>query len=133
VISGGELSRLSLATHLSLAHQTAAPTLIFDEVDTGVSGAVAEKIGKLLRKLGQAYQVFCVTHQAQVAAFGHQHLLVEKYFIEKTTHTRLRLLASEQQTQEIARLLGGEKITQKTLAHAQEILEVVAKTPLLAT
>lgn len=125
VISGGELSRLSLAAHLALAHQTNIPTLIFDEVDTGLSGATAEKIGKLLRKLGDSYQVFCVTHQAQVAACGHHHLLVEKYFIEKSTHTRLRLLSGKDKTREIARMLGGEKITQKTLAHAREMLEVI--------
>lgn len=123
VISGGELSRLSLAAHLALAHQTNIPTLIFDEVDTGLSGATAEKIGKLLRKLGDSYQVFCVTHQAQVAACGHHHLLVEKYFIDKSTHTRLRLLNGKDKTREIARMLGGEKITQKTLDHAREMLE----------
>lgn len=122
VISGGELSRLSLAAHLALAHKTTIPTLVFDEVDTGLSGATAEKIGKLLRKLGDAYQVFCVTHQPQVAACGHHHLLVEKYFVEKSTYTRLRLLDTQERTQEIARMLGGEKITQKTLEHAQEIL-----------
>lgn len=121
-ISGGELSRLSLAAHLALASRTNIPTLIFDEVDTGLSGATAEKIGKLLRKLGQTYQVFCITHQAQVAALGHHHVLVEKYFIDQTTHTRLRLLNPKDKTQEIARMLGGEKITQKTLAHAREML-----------
>lgn len=123
VISGGELSRLSLAAHLALAHQTTIPTLVFDEVDTGLSGATAEKIGKLLRKLGDSYQVFCVTHQAQVAALGHHHLLVEKYFVEKSTHTRLRLLNAEEKTREIARMLGGEKITQKTYEHAEELLQ----------
>jgi DNA repair protein RecN (Recombination protein N) len=122
VVSGGELSRLSLAVHLALAHQTSTPTLIFDEVDTGVGGATAEKIGKLLRQLGETYQVFCVTHLPQVAAMGHHHLLVEKYFIEKKTHTRLRLLDTGDKTNEIARMLGGEKITQKTLEHAEEML-----------
>ena len=122
VISGGELSRLSLAIHLALTHQASIPTLIFDEVDTGVGGATAEKIGKLLRKLGDSYQVICITHQAQVAACGHYHLLVEKYFIEKSTHTRLRFLNLGERTDEIARMLGGEKITQKTLDHAKEIL-----------
>ncbi len=122
VISGGELSRLSLAAHLALAHRMHIPTLVFDEVDTGLSGATAEKIGKLLRKLGESYQVFCVTHQPQVAACGHHHVLVEKYFLEQRTHTRLRLLSQEERTREIARMLGGEKITQKTLEHAQEIL-----------
>lgn len=125
VISGGELSRLSLACHLALANRTSIPTLVFDEVDTGLSGATAEKIGKLLQKLGDSYQVFCVTHQAQVAACGHHHLLVEKYFEAKTTHTRLRLLNESEKTREIARMLGGEKITQKTLDHAKEILEMV--------
>ena len=123
VISGGELSRLSLAAHLALANRTTIPTLIFDEVDTGLSGATAEKIGKLLRKLGDSYQVFCVTHQPQVAACGHNHLLVEKRFIDKTTHTHLRLLDDKEKTQEIARMLGGEKITEKTLEHAREILQ----------
>lgn len=122
VISGGELSRLSLAAHLALANKTSIPTLVFDEVDTGLSGATAEKIGRLLKKLGETYQVFCVTHQAQVAACGHHHLLVEKCFIEKSTYTRLRLLNNEEKTSEIARMLGGEKITQKTLEHAQEML-----------
>jgi DNA repair protein RecN (Recombination protein N) len=122
VVSGGELSRLSLAAHLALAHVTSTPTLIFDEVDTGVGGATAEKIGKLLRELGEAYQVFCVTHSPQVAACGHHHLLVEKYFIAKTTHTRLRYLDKQEKSAEIARMLGGEKITAKTLAHAEELL-----------
>lgn len=121
-ISGGELSRLSLALHLALAHRTTIPTLIFDEVDTGLSGATAEKIGKLLRKLGESYQVFCITHQAQVAALGHHHVLVEKRVIDKTTHTRLRSLNQAERAQELARMLGGEKITEKTLAHAEELL-----------
>lgn len=124
VISGGELSRLSLAAHLALANRTSIPTLVFDEVDTGLSGATAEKIGRLLRQLGTSYQVFCVTHQAQVAACGHNHLFVEKYFIEKSTHTRLRLLTANEKTREIARMLGGEKITEKTLEHAKEILQM---------
>lgn len=122
-ISGGELSRLSLAAHLALAHVTSTPTLIFDEVDTGVGGATAEKIGKLLRELGESYQVFCVTHQAQVAVCGHQHLFVEKSFIDNTTHTQLCFLNAADKASEIARMLSGEKITEKTLAHAQEMLE----------
>lgn len=122
VISGGELSRLSLAVHLAVANRSSIPTLIFDEVDTGVSGAAAEKIGKLLKKLGETYQVFCITHQPQVAGYGHHHLLVEKYFQEKTTYTRLRFLDLAEKTKEIARMLGGETITQATLRHAMEIV-----------
>jgi DNA repair protein RecN (Recombination protein N) len=125
VVSGGELSRLSLAAHLALAHVCSTPTLIFDEVDTGVGGATAEKIGKLLRELGDAYQVFCVTHQPQVAACGHHHLLVEKQFIAESTHTRLRYLTADERRHEIARMLGGEKITDTTRAHAEEMLAAV--------
>jgi DNA repair protein RecN (Recombination protein N) len=122
VISGGELSRLSLALHLSLSNEMSVPTLIFDEVDSGLSGRTAEKIGKLLRQLGEHFQVFCITHQAQVAAASHHHLLVEKQVSNKVSRTRLRLLQLQEKTQEIARLLGGEKLTQKTLEHAAEIL-----------
>lgn len=122
IISGGELSRLSLAMHLALACKTHVPALVFDEVDAGLSGAAAEKIGRLLYKLGQTYQVFCVTHQAQVAACGHHHLLVEKYFENNVTHTHLRDLDAIGKTREIARMLGGEKITQLTLEHAKEML-----------
>ena len=125
IISGGELSRLSLAVHLALACKTNIPTLVFDEIDTGLSGATAVKIGKLLRELGDTYQVFCVTHQAQVAAYGHQHLLVEKSFEGKNTHTHLRLLNQKLKTREIARMMGGENLTEKTLAHAKEVLESV--------
>lgn len=125
VISGGELSRLSLAAHLALANRTSIPALVFDEVDTGLSGATAEKIGKLLRKLGDAYQVFCVTHQPQVAACGHNQLLVEKVFRDQITYTSLRLLKNDERTREIARMLGGEKITEKTLDHAKEVLQGV--------
>ncbi|OGT42183.1 MAG: DNA repair protein RecN [Gammaproteobacteria bacterium RIFCSPHIGHO2_12_FULL_37_34] len=123
IISGGELSRLSLAVHLALAHQSITPTLIFDEVDTGVGGATAEKIGKLLRQLGKTYQIFCITHLPQVAACGHHHLLVEKQVANQSTHTRLRLLESADKPKEIARMLAGEKITETTLKHAEEMLQ----------
>ncbi len=125
VISGGELSRLSLAVHLALADRISTPTLIFDEVDTGVGGATAEKIGKLLRTLGETYQIFCVTHQPQVAACGQHHILVEKTFVDNSTHTRLRFLTPQERKAEVARMLGGEKITDTTLKHAAEMLEVL--------
>lgn len=125
VVSGGELSRLSLAAHLALAHVSSTPTLIFDEVDTGVGGATAEKIGKLLRELGEAYQVFCVTHQPQVAACGHHHLFVEKHVVDNSTHTRLRYLTETERCNELARMLSGEKITETTRAHAKEMLLAV--------
>lgn len=122
VISGGELSRLSLAVHLALADRISTPTLIFDEVDTGVGGATAEKIGKLLRTLGETYQIFCVTHQPQVAACGQHHLLVEKTFVNNITHTHLRFLNPNERKAEVARMLGGETITDTTRAHAEEML-----------
>lgn len=125
VVSGGELSRLSLAVHLALADRISTPTLIFDEVDTGVGGATAEKIGKLLRKLGETYQLFCVTHHAQVAACGQFHILVEKKVEDGKTYTNLRLLNSKERQSELARMLGGEKITDTTLAHAGEMLEAM--------
>jgi DNA repair protein RecN (Recombination protein N) len=121
-ISGGELSRLSLAVHLALADRISTPTLIFDEVDTGVGGATAEKIGKLLRTLGETYQIFCVTHQPQVAACGQHHMLVEKTFVGNSTYTRLRFLNPQERKAEVARMLGGEKITDTTLKHAEEML-----------
>ena len=124
-ISGGELSRLSLALHLALAEKMTTPTLVFDEIDTGLSGAAAEKVGKLLRRLGDSYQVFCVTHQAPVAVWGHHHLLVEKQIHQQNTQTELRLLTEEEKMHEIARLLAGEKITPKTIAHAQEMLNLI--------
>lgn len=126
VISGGELSRLSLAVHLALADRISTPTLIFDEVDTGVGGATAEKIGKLLRTLGETYQIFCVTHQPQVAACGQHHLLVEKSFKHQVTHTHLRFLSGDERKAEVARMLGGEKITETTRAHAEEMLAAVS-------
>lgn len=122
VISGGELSRLSLAVHLALAKKTTVPTLIFDEIDTGLSGKTAEKIGKLLRQLGETYQVFCITHQPQVAALGKHQLLVEKYFKDNTTYTGLKLLDHDARKLEIARMLGGETITDAVLAHASMLV-----------
>ncbi len=126
VISGGELSRLSLAVHLALADRISTPTLIFDEVDTGVGGATAEKIGKLLRTLGETYQIFCVTHQPQVAACGQHHILVEKTFTGNSTHTHLRFLNAGERKAEVARMLGGETITDTTRAHAEEMLAAMS-------
>ena len=122
IISGGELSRLSLALHLALADQISIPTLIFDEVDTGLSGATAEKIGKLLKKLGHTYQVFCITHQAQIAACGDHHLLVEKTINQGITTTNLRLLQTQEKTLEIARMVAGETITSSSMQYAKAML-----------
>ncbi|HIO54326.1 MAG TPA: DNA repair protein RecN [Chromatiales bacterium] len=125
VASGGELSRIALAIHFITARQGQVPTLVFDEADVGVGGGVAETVGKLLRALGDARQVLCVTHLPQVAAQGHSHLHVSKKQTSKATHTDVDLLAEGQRVDELARMLGGIKITDKTLAHAREMLQEV--------
>ncbi|MER2526766.1 MAG: DNA repair protein RecN [Candidatus Competibacter denitrificans] len=126
VASGGELSRISLAIQVIAAHAARIPTLIFDEVDTGIGGGVAEVVGRQLRALGQGRQVLCVTHLPQVAAQAHQQLKVEKQTDGANTHTEVRWLAMEERVTEIARMLGGLELTANTLAHAQEMVEKAA-------
>lgn len=122
VASGGELSRISLAIQVVTAETCQTPSLIFDEVDVGIGGGTAERVGRLMRTLGTSHQVMCVTHQPQVAAQAHQHYLVSKISGDKATHTRIRELSSTQRAKELARMLGGVDITQQTLAHAKEML-----------
>ena len=122
VASGGELSRISLAIQVATAGYGEIPTLIFDEVDSGIGGAVAEIVGRLLRKLGEQRQVLCVTHLPQVAAQGHQQMLVSKTTDGQLTETRITALDHETREQEIARMLGGMKITEQTLSHAREMI-----------
>ncbi len=126
VASGGELSRIGLALQLASLDQHEVPTLIFDEVDTGIGGAVGETVGRLLRRLGDSYQVMCVTHLPQVAAQAHDHLKVSKTVSDGRTHTQLDRLDKTQKRDEIARMLGGKKITAKTRQHAAEMLENVS-------
>jgi len=123
VASGGELSRISLAIQVVAARDTHIPTLIFDEVDTGVGGAVAETVGKQLQALGKHHQVLCVTHLPQVAAQAHQHLRVSKLTGDKTTRTQIQSLGEDERMEEIARMLGGKKITASTREHAREMLQ----------
>ncbi len=123
VASGGELSRISLAIQVVTAQQNTTPILVFDEVDIGIGGAVAEIVGKLLTQLGQTTQVLCITHLAQVAAKSHNHLRIEKINQNKKTNTKITTLDQKQKIQEIARMLGGIKITDQTLAHAREMVE----------
>ena len=122
IASGGELSRISLAIQVITAKTSAIPTLVFDEVDVGIGGAVAEVVGNLLQELGQRGQVLCVTHQPQVASKGHQHLYVSKSSSKKSVSTRLEELNEEKKIEEIARMLGGIAITDQSLAHAKEML-----------
>ncbi len=122
VASGGELSRISLAIQVICAQHSVIPTLIFDEVDVGISGGTAEVVGQLLRQLGERGQVFCITHQAQVAAQGHQHLRVSKAVEAESTRSQVAHIDYEQRIEEIARMLGGLRLTEQTWAHAREML-----------
>lgn len=123
VASGGELSRISLAIVVISARKVATPTLIFDEVDVGISGPTAAVVGRLLRQLGESTQVMVVTHLPQVAGNGHQHMVVSKHTDGKTTETRMSALDSKARLNELARLLGGDQITDNTLANARELLQ----------
>ncbi len=123
VASGGELSRISLAIQVITAQAARIPTLIFDEVDVGIGGRVAEIVGLQLRALGQHRQVVCVTHLPQVAALGHHHYQVSKQTDQSTTVTAINPLDTTQRVDEIARMLGGIDITDQTLSHAKEMIE----------
>ena len=122
VASGGELSRISLALQVVAADTATSPTMIFDEVDVGIGGGVAEVVGELLAQLGASSQVLVVTHQPQVAAKGNQHFLVTKTG-EDRVHSELTLLTEAGRVEEVGRMLGGSKLTESTLAHAREMLE----------
>lgn len=122
VASGGELARISLALSVIASSAARVPTLIFDEVDSGVGGAVAEVVGRLLRELGARHQVLCVTHLPQVAACGTAHYQVSKTEKAGTTRSRIAPLDDAARAEEIARMLGGIKITDTTRKHAQEML-----------
>jgi DNA repair protein RecN (Recombination protein N) len=123
VASGGELARISLAIEVATLGKDTIGSMIFDEVDTGIGGAVAEVVGQKLRALGVQRQVLCVTHLPQVAAQGHAHLLVSKHSNGDSTHTQIDLLDAAGRRDELARMLGGLEITRETRAHAKQMLE----------
>ena len=125
VASGGELSRISLAIQVLTSDQSAIPTLIFDEVDVGISGKTASVVGKLLRQLGDKCQVLCITHLPQVACHGHHQFNVEKFTVDDKTETKMTALSQEERVSALARLLGGSEITELALANAQEMLDLV--------
>jgi len=130
VASGGELSRIALAIAVTTSELGQAGTLIFDEVDSGVGGAVAETVGRLMKQLGQHRQVLAVTHLPQVAACADRHLLVSKAASKGQVSSQVRAVLGEERISEIARMLGGEKLSATTLAHAREMLGDTAKPPL---
>lgn len=121
IASGGELSRISLAIQVVTADTSKVPTLVFDEVDVGIGGGIAEVVGTLLRSLGEKAQIICVTHLPQVAAQGHQHLKVAKSSESKLVTTQVAALSDKEKIAEIARMLGGIEMTDQSLAHAEEM------------
>lgn len=123
IASGGELSRISLAIQVTTANTSRVPSLVFDEVDVGIGGGVAEVVGSLLRNLGKQAQIICVTHLAQVAAQGHQHLIVSKGKTGKKLSTEVKCLAGDDRIAEIARMLGGIDMTENSIAHAEEMYQ----------
>jgi len=122
IASGGELSRMSLAIQVIASDGSAIPTMVFDEVDSGVGGGVAEMVGRRLQEIGENRQVFCVTHLPQVASLADQHFRISKVSDGKSTRTGVQGLGKDERVEELARMLGGVEITQKTLAHAAEML-----------
>lgn len=121
IASGGELSRVSLAIQLQTAQRDNTPTLIFDEVDSGIGGKTAQVVGEMLKELGKQAQVICVTHLPQVAAQGNHHLTVSKQISNSNVTAQITTLTGEARVLEIARMLGGTKISEQTLAHAREM------------
>jgi DNA repair protein RecN (Recombination protein N) len=129
VASGGELSRIALAIAVTTSQLGTAQTLIFDEVDAGVGGAVAETVGRLMKQLGRDRQVLAVTHLPQVAACADHHLVVAKQSEGATVVSSVAAVQGEQRVAEVARMLGGERLSGTTLAHAKEMLDVASPNP----
>jgi DNA repair protein RecN (Recombination protein N) len=127
IASGGELSRIVLGLKELLAKQTTNETLIFDEVDAGIGGRTADRVGQRLKALARRHQVVCITHLPQIACYGDYHYAVRKTASKERMTTAIKELAGEERLEEIARMLGGEKISAKTRAHAQEMLNQARK------
>ncbi len=123
IASGGELSRLTLAIKVLMMHQDETPTYVFDEVDSGIGGGVAEGVGKKLKRIALSRQVLCITHLPQVAACADQHYKIEKQHTESRTFSSIALLNQEDRIQEMARMLGGQDLTEATLLHATEMIK----------
>lgn len=122
IASGGELSRVLLAMKSAISEKGGTPTLIFDEIDSGISGVTAQKVGKMMKKLSGSHQIIAITHLPQIAAEADSAFLIEKTTREGRTYTNIRALADEERVTELARLLGGEKITDSVLTAAKEML-----------
>jgi DNA repair protein RecN (Recombination protein N) len=123
IASGGELSRVVLALKAILAHSDSVETVVFDEVDAGIGGNVAEMVGRKLAGLAQHHQILCITHLPQIAKFGNHHFRIVKSVADGRTRTTINHLSDNERVEEIARMLGGEQITRTTIAHARELLD----------
>jgi DNA repair protein RecN (Recombination protein N) len=126
IASGGELSRVSLAIQVVAAANSSIPTLVFDEVDVGIGGSTADTVGKLLKQLGEQGQVISVTHQPQVAAHAHQHYLVSKITADTRAESSIIAMNKSQRIEELARMLGGAKVTDQTRSHANELFDLAS-------
>ena len=124
IASGGELARVMLALKTILNKQDTIPVLIFDEVDTGVGGSVAEKIGEKLKRISSKKQVFCITHLPQIAGMGRTHYVIVKEIKDNRSRTHIRPLKDDERVEEIARMSGGAQITETTRRHAREMIKV---------
>jgi DNA repair protein RecN (Recombination protein N) len=123
IASGGELSRTMLALKVILAASDAVPILIFDEVDAGIGGKTADSVGRKLRQVARTRQVLCVTHLPQIACYADHHLSADKRVDGDRTVTSVAVLGKEERVREIARMLGGESVTETSLQHAQELIK----------
>ena len=130
IASGGELSRVMLALRSVLGQADHVATCVFDEVDSGVGGATGDRVGRKIRSLAEGKQVLCITHLAQIAAYGHKHLRVEKLLSDGRTVTNVRVLGKSERRDEIARMIGGARLTDKSRAHADELLSQAQGGPL---
>jgi len=122
IASGGELSRLTLALKVVLMHSDPTPTYVFDEVDSGIGGGVAEGVGQKLRRIASARQVACITHLPQVASCAHHHMKIRKVLLRDRTYSSIEVLSSEERVEELARMLGGQDLTEATYRHAGEMI-----------
>ena len=122
IASGGELSRLTLALKVVLMHSDPTPTYVFDEVDSGIGGGVAEGVGQKLRRIASGRQVACITHLPQVASCAHHHMRIEKVLLQDRTFSSLRALSEQERVEELARMLGGQDMTEATYTHAREMI-----------
>jgi DNA repair protein RecN (Recombination protein N) len=124
VASGGEISRIMLALKMILAKSDRLPLLVFDEIDVGVSGRIAQAVGQSMKKLSQFHQVITITHLPQIAGFADTHFVVEKMEDGKRSYTRMRKLDDEERVAEVAKLMSGAEVTERGLESARELMGI---------